>query len=197
MKTKLLSASLLLLVTITVTIFSCRRETSEIKEPTNGESLSTLSNIALGCYDDQTGDGILKYSVAVTNQFLAILIGNNTQITNSALLKEYDSSTSQYNFSIIADFNDGVESGSLGIGLDVLDDEIIFNAAVEKCVHKCIPSGACSCKIWGISDCNSHECDRVCQAGDEISRCGQSIGPASSINAQAGKNYLDQQTPEC
>jgi hypothetical protein len=196
MKTKLLSASLLLLVTITVTIFSCSRESSDIKESTNGESLSTLSNIALGCYDEQTGDGILKFSVAVTNQFLAILIGNNTQITNSALLKEYDSSTSQYNFSIVADFYDGVESGSLGIGLDVLDDDIIYNVAIPKCTHVCTPSGACNCSVRQIRDCVSHFCNKTCNYGDE-GDCGKSFSQTNNSNAPNAKVYLDQQVPEC
>lgn len=198
MKIKLLSVSILLLLTITITIFSCRRESPILKETSNGESIESLvpiSNIVIGCYDEVSEEGNLKYSSDVIDDFLIIMFDNGTIIMNSYLLKEFDSLTMQNNFFIISNYDDGFENGSLSIGLDIIDDEIIYNAAELKCTHKCIASGTCDCEIWGINDCYSHRCSKTC-GENESGGCGQSIGTVT-FNTNDGKAFLDQQTPEC
>jgi hypothetical protein len=200
MKIKSLSVSVLLLVTIIITIFSCRRDGSEKKKDVNQgqESLSVVSDIPIGCYESQTQEGRLKYNSKIIDHFLFLMMGSSDQISDSRLLREYDSATSQYKFYIVANYVNSSGNGSFAIGLDISGDDILYGVSVPKCKHTCDANGVCDCEIWGINDCQSHSCSKTCPIDQpNASGCGQSIGPASTKGATSATTYINKQTPEC
>jgi hypothetical protein len=198
MKTKLVSISLLLLLTIT--IYSCRRVSPAKNEANNQglENLSLSNDIPIGCFDSQTQEGMLKYNSNIIDHFLYLMMGSSDQVSDSRLLREYDSASSQYKFYIVANYMNPLGNGSFAIGLDISGDDILYNVSVPKCKHTCDANGVCDCEVWGINDCQSHSCSKTCPIDQpNASGCGQSIGPASTVGAPTATEYINQQTPEC
>lgn len=202
MKIKLVYLVLILFGGASITIFSCTSDVSEKKKDVSQgqgqESLNLVSDIPIGCLNSQSQEGRLKYSSNIIDHFLYLMMGSSDQISDSRLLREYDSATSQYKFYIVANYVNASENGSFAIGLDISGDDLLYNVSVPKCKHTCDANGVCDCEIWGINDCQSHRCSKNCPIDEPNARgCGQSIGPAKTVGAPTATEYINQQVPEC
>ena len=187
-----------LIFVIALMYSSCMQESKErtVSSESENEALNVVNDyVILGCFDEMTGEGELKYSVSVINQVVAYLLDDGSIISNSTLIKEYDSIAGSDIFYIKSDYTLGAnEKGAVGITLDIDGSDLI--STVVSCVHKCTSNGDCICDIWNLSKCNSHSCVKNCGIG-ETGGCSSSIETNGIVITSTTVSYINNQTPEC
>jgi hypothetical protein len=188
-----------LIVTGAIAYASCKQEktqrSNEIESSNTGNSQNVVDEyLVLGCYNDLSEEGQLKYSTNVINHVVSLILDDGSAITNSVLVKAYDSIAASDIFYIKSEYTKGTtEKGEIATTLFTSGIDLRFEK-VNSCTHSCTANGTCDCEIWNLSMCNGHSCHKRCDDG-ESGGCSSSI--TGAVISAPTVTYLNQQAPEC
>lgn len=190
-----------LIITGTIFYASCKQSINdspnERSSSNSGESLNVVDEyVVLGCYNELTGNGVLKYSTSVINEVVSQLLNDGSIITNSTLVKAYDSISEADVFYIKSNFTNGATTiGQVAITLNIVGDDLTASVN-NSCTHSCIATGDCVCNIWNLSPCLGHNCLRDCGT-NQLGGCSSTITSGGITISNPTVTYLNQQTPLC